>query len=192
MQADGLIDETSAPSGVKVRRGRRVYQLTDAGRERFTELVADTGPQNYTDDGFGVHLAFFSRTPAIARMRILEGRRRQVEERREGLRELVGRATGASDRYTRQMHELSLESSEREVRWLNELIAAEASEASSSAASASAPTDFPATTSPTSGTSPTTGAEEQEETEQDEPLGRTPVSQPSAAARQEKGEPDHG
>lgn len=186
MQADGLIDETSAPSGVKVRRGRRVYQLTDAGRERFTELVADTGPQNYTDDGFGVHLAFFSRTPAIARMRILEGRRRQVEERREGLRELVGRATGASDRYTRQMHELSLESSEREVRWLNELIAAEASEASSSAA---APTDFPATTS---GTSPTTGAEEQEETEQDEPLGRTPVSQPSAAARQEKGEPDHG
>lgn len=90
------------------------------------------------------------------------------------------------------MHELSLESSEREVRWLNELIAAEASEASSSAASASAPTDFPATTSPTSGTSPTTGAEEQEETEQDEPLGRTPVSQPSAAARQEKGEPDHG
>ncbi|AFA75916.1 transcriptional regulator, PadR family [Gordonia polyisoprenivorans VH2] len=197
MQTDGLIDETSAPSGVKVRRGRRVYQLTDAGRERFTELVADTGPQNYTDDGFGVHLAFFSRTPAIARMRILEGRRRQVEERREGLRELVGRATGASDRYTRQMHELSLESSEREVRWLNELIAAEASEASSSAASssaasASAPTDFPATTSPTSGTSPTTGAEEQEETEQDEPLGRTPVSQPSAAARQEKGEPDHG
>ncbi|RPA64807.1 PadR family transcriptional regulator [Gordonia oryzae] len=194
MQADGLIGETSTPSGVKVRRGRRVYQLTDAGRDRFTELVADTGPQNYTDDGFGVHLAFFSRTPAIARMRILEGRRRQVEERREGLRELVGRATGASDRYTRQMHELSLESSEREVRWLNELIAAEASEASLSAASptsasASAPTDFPATTS---GTSPATGAEEQEEAEQDEPLGRTPVTQPSAAARQEKGEPDHG
>ena len=95
------------------------------GRRRFGELVADTGPHNYTDDGFGVHLAFFNRTPAEARMRILEGRRRQVEERREGLREAVARASNSFDRYTRQLHQLGLESSEREVKWLNELIAAE-------------------------------------------------------------------
>lgn len=87
--------------------------------------MADTGPQNYTDDGFGVHLAFFNRTPAEARMRILEGRRRQVEERREGLRNAVARASSSLDRYTRQLHQLGLESSEREVNWLNELIAAE-------------------------------------------------------------------
>ncbi|MFT4201603.1 PadR family transcriptional regulator [Gordonia sp. (in: high G+C Gram-positive bacteria)] len=130
MQADGLIVEDTTPIGAtKVRRGRRVYMLTEAGRARFNELVADTGPQNYTDDGFGVHLAFFSRTPAVARMRILEGRRRQVEERRERLRELIGGSARSDDRYSRQLHELSLESSEREVRWLNELIAAEASDA---------------------------------------------------------------
>ncbi|KAA0018471.1 PadR family transcriptional regulator [Antrihabitans cavernicola] len=126
MQVDGLIAEEVGPVAVK-RRARRVYQLTPLGIQRFSELVADTGPQNYTDDGFGVHLAFFSRTPAEARMRILEGRRRQVEERREGLREAIGRASGSLDRYTKQLHELSLESSEREVRWLNELIAAEQS-----------------------------------------------------------------
>ncbi len=74
MQADGLIAENAAPAGTPVRRARRVYQLTDKGRRRFGELVADTGPHNYTDDGFGVHLAFFNRTPAEARMRILEGR----------------------------------------------------------------------------------------------------------------------
>ncbi|HEU4361064.1 MAG TPA: PadR family transcriptional regulator [Mycobacterium sp.] len=125
MQAAGLIAEDAAPAGLPVRRARRVYQLTDAGRRRFTELVADTGPQNYTDDGFGVHLAFFNRTPAEARMRILEGRRRQVEERREGLRNAVTRASNSFDRYTRQLHQLGLESSEREVKWLNELIAAE-------------------------------------------------------------------
>ncbi len=126
MQADGLIAEDAAPAGTPVlRRARRVYQLTDAGRQRFTELVADTGPQNYTDDGFGVHLAFFNRTPAEARMRILEGRRRQVEERREGLRDAIARASNSFDRYTRQLHQLGLESSEREVKWLNELIAAE-------------------------------------------------------------------
>lgn len=125
MQADGLIVEDAGPQGTLKRRARRVYKLTPAGRERFAELVADTGPQNYTDDGFGVHLAFFNRTPAEARMRILEGRRRQVEERREGLREAVSRATNSLDRYTRQLHQLGLESSEREVKWLNELIAAE-------------------------------------------------------------------
>jgi DNA-binding PadR family transcriptional regulator len=126
MQADGLIVEDAAPEGTtKLRRARRVYQLTDTGQQRFTELVADTGPQNYTDDGFGVHLAFFNRTPAEARMRILEGRRRQVEERREGLREAIARASNSFDRYTRQLHQLGLESSEREVKWLNDLIAAE-------------------------------------------------------------------
>ena len=125
MQTDGLIAEDAAPEGAVLRRARRVYQLTDAGRQRFTELVADTGPQNYTDDGFGVHLAFFNRTPAAARMRILEGRRRQVEERREGLRDAIARASNSLDRYTRQLHQLGLESSEREVNWLNELIAEE-------------------------------------------------------------------
>ena len=125
MHTDGLIAEDAAPEGAVLRRARRVYQLTDAGRQRFTELVADTGPQNYTDDGFGVHLAFFNRTPAAARMRILEGRRRQVEERREGLRDAITRASNSLDRYTRQLHQLGLESSEREVKWLNELIAAE-------------------------------------------------------------------
>ncbi|AMW22345.1 MULTISPECIES: PadR family transcriptional regulator [Mycobacteriaceae] len=126
MQADGLIAEDSAPAGTTVLlRGKRVYQMTAAGRARFSELVADTGPQNYTDDGFGVHLAFFNRTPAEARMRILEGRRRQVEERREGLREAITRASSSFDRYTKQLHQLGLESSEREVKWLNDLIAAE-------------------------------------------------------------------
>ena len=125
MQADGLIAEDMAPTGAAVRRARRVYRLTETGRQRFGELVADTGPQNYTDDGFGVHLAFFNRTPAEARMRILEGRRRQVEERREGLRDAVARASSSLDRYTRQLHQLGLESSEREVKWLNEVIAAE-------------------------------------------------------------------
>lgn len=110
--------------GPPKRRARRVYRLTPAGQERFSALVADTGPQNYTDDGFGVHLAFFTATPAQARLRILEGRRRQVEERREELERALA-AGGTSETYTRQLHELGLETTEREVKWLNELIAAE-------------------------------------------------------------------
>lgn len=126
LQADGLISEDADPEGTGTRRrARRVYHLTVEGKERFVDLLADTGPQTFTDDGFGVHLAFFSRTPAEVRMRILEGRRRQVEERREGLRSQVAKASKSLDRYTHQLHRLGLETSEREVRWLNELIAAE-------------------------------------------------------------------
>ncbi|OLT45486.1 PadR family transcriptional regulator [Saccharomonospora sp. CUA-673] len=112
----------------RASKSKRVYKLTAEGKERFDELLADAGPQTWDDEGFGVHLTFFSRTPADVRMRILEGRRRRVEERREGLRAALARAEEKIDRYTRELHELGLETSEREVRWLNELIAHEQAE----------------------------------------------------------------
>ncbi|MFL6126576.1 PadR family transcriptional regulator [Actinophytocola sp.] len=125
----GLIVEEDpqedAARGSWGKRAKRVYKLTAEGKERFAEMLADVGPQAYDDEGFGVHMAFFSRTPAEIRMRILEGRRRRVEERREGLRASMARAGEQIDRYTRELHRLGLEASEREVRWLNELIAEE-------------------------------------------------------------------
>ena len=123
----GLIveEEASSADGTWSRRGRRVYRITAEGKERFAELIADVGPHACDDDCFGVHLAFFSRTPAEIRMRILEGRRRAVEERREGLRDVLARAGEQIDRYTRELHQLGLDTTEREVRWLNELIRSE-------------------------------------------------------------------
>lgn len=128
----GLIAEDAEPEesdpGSWSRRSRRVYRITAEGKERFAEMLAESGPQTWDDESFGVHLAFFSRTPAEARMRILEGRRRCVEERREGLRSALGRAGAQIDRYTRELHQLGLDSTEREVRWLNELIENERAE----------------------------------------------------------------
>jgi DNA-binding PadR family transcriptional regulator len=108
--------------GRQGRRSRKVYEITAEGKDRLDELLGETGPHAYDDDGFGVHLAFFSRTPAEVRMRILEGRRRRVEERREGLRSTITRAGEQIDRYTRELHRLGLDTTEREVRWLDELI----------------------------------------------------------------------
>jgi DNA-binding PadR family transcriptional regulator len=120
-----IVEEPEEPAGARSRRSRRVYRITAEGKERFAELLSESGPQAWDDDGFGVHLAFFSRTPAEARMRILEGRRRAVEERREGIRCALAKAGEQIDRYTRELHQLGLDTSEREVRWLNELIAKE-------------------------------------------------------------------
>lgn len=107
------------------RRGRIVYRLTAEGKERFDQLIAQVGPEAYDDAAFGVHFAFFSRTDAATRLRILEGRRRRVEERREGMRDTLGRAAERLDAYTLELQRHGLEAADREVRWLEELIAHE-------------------------------------------------------------------
>jgi DNA-binding PadR family transcriptional regulator len=105
------------------RRGKIVYTITAEGKERFQELVSRTGPEAYDDGGhFGVHLAFFRHTPDDVRLRILEGRRRTVEQQREGLRTSLARTRERLDRYTLELQRHGLESVDREVRWLSELI----------------------------------------------------------------------
>jgi DNA-binding PadR family transcriptional regulator len=115
-----VVDIDAVPLSSK--RSRVTYRITAEGKERLADLLGDAGPQSWSDDGFGVHLAFFSRTSSEARMRILEGRRRRVEERREERRSAVARAAERLDTYTAELHQLGLEASDREVRWLNELI----------------------------------------------------------------------
>ena len=59
------------------------------------------------------------------RLRILEGRRSRLEERMEGIGAALTRTRERVDSYTLELHRHGLESVEREVRWLNELIASE-------------------------------------------------------------------
>jgi DNA-binding PadR family transcriptional regulator len=109
------------------RRGRVVYTITAEGKERFQELLGSTGPETFDDPGFGVHFAFFARTDQATRLRILEGRRRRIEERREGLRDVLTRAAERLDAYSLELQRHGLDACEREVRWLEELIAHERS-----------------------------------------------------------------
>ena len=133
LQAAGLImeDEPEPPAPAataRARAGRRslkVYRLTADGKERLQELLREGGPAAWEDDGFGVHFAFFGQTRADVRLRILEGRRSRLEERTEAIRAAFSRTMGRVDSYTLELHRHGLESVEREVRWLNELIASE-------------------------------------------------------------------
>jgi hypothetical protein len=52
-----------------------------------------------------------------------------VEEQREGMKSTLARTGERLDRYTRVLHEHGLESVDREVRWLTELIEHERSDA---------------------------------------------------------------
>jgi DNA-binding PadR family transcriptional regulator len=123
-------DHAAAPMAGK--RSRIVYRLTAEGKERFQELVAESGPSSWEDDGFGVHFAFFARTDAATRLRILEGRRSRLEERMDGFRSSLTRTRERVDSYTLELQRHGLESVEREVRWLNELIESERKDTGSS------------------------------------------------------------
>ncbi|HEV2345611.1 MAG TPA: PadR family transcriptional regulator [Actinocrinis sp.] len=111
--------------GGPARRSKIVYRLTPEGEEQFSRLLSDAGPSAWEDENFGVHFAFFGRTDAAVRLRILEGRRSRLEERLDLFRQSLIRTRERLDRYTLEAQRHGLESVEREVRWLNELIKTE-------------------------------------------------------------------
>jgi DNA-binding PadR family transcriptional regulator len=126
-------------------RSKIVYRLTAEGKERFQDLLTNPGSGAWEDDEFGVHFAFFGQTRADIRLRILEGRRSRLEDRLEGLRVVLARTRERVDSYTLELQRHGLEAVERDVRWLNELIAEERrSEASGGASGPYPPTEPPA------------------------------------------------
>ena len=126
----GLIVEDVAPpvapgSATPVGRRQRItYRLTPDGDERFAKLMSDSGPSTWEDDNFDVRFAFFGRTERDIRLRILEGRRARLEERLSQVRADLDRSQGR-DTYARELKRHGVESVERELVWLSELIAAE-------------------------------------------------------------------
>lgn len=123
---DGLIaEEEPPPEKVLGRRSKIVYKLTAEGKERLHELLTQAGPSAWEDESFGIHFAFFRHAEAEVRLRILEGRRSRLEERLERVRTALARTRERLDSYTLELQRHGLESVEREVRWLNELIDSE-------------------------------------------------------------------
>lgn len=123
LAAPGL--DGGGSSGGASARGRIVYELTADGKERLQDLLAEAGPATWEDESFDVRFAFFARTDAAVRLRILEGRRTRLEERLDNVRAAAGRARDRMDGYTLALQQHGLEAAEREVRWLNELIETE-------------------------------------------------------------------
>ena len=107
------------------RRAKIVYRLTAEGKEHFEELLSQTGPDAYEDEHFAARFAFFGQTSRDVRMRVLEGRRSRLEERLEKMRASLARTRERLDDYTLELQRHGMESVEREVRWLNELIESE-------------------------------------------------------------------
>jgi DNA-binding PadR family transcriptional regulator len=130
LRAGWIAEQSAGPAegltgAGKSRRHRIVYELTPAGEQRFTSMMAEAGPSAWEDDNFDVRFAFFSRTDMEIRLRILEGRRTRLEERLARVQAQLARTQQQMDRYATELQRHGVESVEREVRWLSDLIHAE-------------------------------------------------------------------
>jgi DNA-binding PadR family transcriptional regulator len=108
-------------------RGKKVYGITDVGQHLFEELLATDNASSDDDRVFNLKLAFARHLPPEARVSLFERRRAQLVERlnrtRINLRARSDRPT--SDTYTRSLIEHGTETTEREISWLDRLIAGE-------------------------------------------------------------------
>ena len=115
----GLIAESVDSS---TRRSRIIYTITKAGQKKFVQLTDAVNPDSWEDDGFEARFAFFGATSSSNRIRILEGRHRRLKEKAEMLRSELERDGMGLDKYLEEWRRHSLESAEREIAWLEELI----------------------------------------------------------------------
>jgi DNA-binding PadR family transcriptional regulator len=128
IEEPGSAPEDALAASLAGRRAKIVYRLTAEGKEHFEELLAHSGPDAWEDEHFGVRFAFFGQTSRDVRVRVLEGRRSRLEERLDRMRASLTRTRERLDDYTLELQRHGMESVEREVRWLNELIESERSE----------------------------------------------------------------
>ena len=107
------------------RRSRIVYAITERGKKHFAQMAEEAGPEAWGDDSFGIRFAFFSPTPASNRVRIMECRLTRLREKVALLKEDLERNPVGMDRYLIEWRRHSLESAEREIAWLEEMIKSE-------------------------------------------------------------------
>ncbi|WP_244930665.1 PadR family transcriptional regulator [Nocardioides sp. W7] len=127
MLKGSLIEETTATVTPVTRRPRIVYQVTEAGTREFERLMTEVGPTAWEDDNFDIRFAFFGRTDMEIRLRVLEGRRIRLQERLDRVQRELKMTEQEVDRYAAELQRHGVESVEREVRWLSDLINAERS-----------------------------------------------------------------
>ena len=125
MMEAGLIQESFTDAGGLSRRSRIVYAITDKGAARFSDLTETVSPDTWEDEGFEIRFAFFSPTSSKNRVRILEGRHRRLKEKAEILRGELEKSPIGIDKYLEEWRRHSLESADREIAWLEDMIKTE-------------------------------------------------------------------
>ena len=112
----------AATGGGRGTRGKKVYGITDAGRQRLVEMLSD--PDVSDDRAFPVRVAFCHNLPPAGRLDLFERRRAELLTRADQRRRTDG-GDGRVNTYLRSLLERDTAALEADLAWLDRLIADE-------------------------------------------------------------------
>jgi DNA-binding PadR family transcriptional regulator len=104
------------------RRTKKAYRLTERGDARLSELLVDDDVTGDDERTFALKLAFCGNLDPEARLDVLTRRRAALADRLARARRT---SPGRGDRYTRSLFEHRTQSTQRDLEWVDALIAAE-------------------------------------------------------------------
>ena len=104
------------------RRTRKAYRLTERGDARLSQLLLDDDTAGDDERTFAFKLAFCRHLDPEARLELLTRRRAALADRLARARRS---SPGRGDRYTASLFEHRTQSTQRDLEWVDALIAAE-------------------------------------------------------------------
>lgn len=124
LERRGFIEKFHAAD--QTSRRKQTYRITEAGEREFIELISDGASSAWEEDKFPLRLAFFRYLKPETRIRLLERRKATLEDKlAEGRRHIRDARLGRTDVYTLKLMRHGVDIAEHDLRWLDELIAAE-------------------------------------------------------------------
>src|SRR3989440_4370218 len=106
-------------------RAKKVYGITERGEKLFEELLEADSASADDDRAFNLELAFCRYLPPDARLGLLERRRAHLVERLARARSTIRASRERMDAYTRSLMDHGTQATERDISWLDSLIATE-------------------------------------------------------------------
>ncbi|MGH9210731.1 MAG: helix-turn-helix transcriptional regulator [Acidimicrobiales bacterium] len=106
-------------------RGKKVYGITEAGRDRLHELLA--APEVVDDREFAVRLAFCHHLSPAERLALFVARRDELARRRDEQRQDARTSEPRLTSYLRSLLERDTEATTADLAWIERLIDAERS-----------------------------------------------------------------
>lgn len=106
----------------KGRRGRKVYGITDVGRERLVGLLTDPDASRGDERTFALRVAFCRHLDPAQRLALFERRRAELEARLAERARAGDAGERRLDGYLRSLREHDTASLRHDLTWITELI----------------------------------------------------------------------
>lgn len=124
LEARGVVERV--PDTDTRSRRRQVYRITEEGEAAFLELISQGSTSAWEEEKFPLRFAFFRYLNSETRIWLLQRRRDYLTERLNQGRAAYTRAKrGRADPYTLSLMRHGLETTEHDLKWIDELLYAE-------------------------------------------------------------------